>query len=200
MTQIAIILGITRKIAAGQFIFDYLKQHAPKMDNIDYQWLDLKKYQLPFYNHSETPLAQPLTDLTVNEKNWLNALKQADGYLILTPEYDHALPGELKNALDYVGPEVARKPVQILSYTSYSDGGVLAAESLVPILQMLKTLVLPNPILISQVNDNFAEDGRLLATAPSGDYYTQRLTNGIKELIFYSQLLKTHPFHSPYDV
>lgn len=200
MTQIAIILGSTRKVAAGQFIFDYLKQHAPKMGNIDYQWLDLKKYQLPFYNHSETPLAQPLTDLTTNEKNWLNALKQADGYLILTPEYDHALPGELKNALDYVGPEVARKPVQILSYTSYSDGGVLAAESLVPILQMLKTLVLPNPILISQVNDNFAADGRLLATAPSGDYYAQRLTNGIKELIFYSQLLKTHPFHSPYDV
>lgn len=200
MTQIAVILGSTRKVAAGQFIFDYLKQHAPKMTDVDYQWLDLKKFQLPFYNHAETPLAQPLTALNINEKNWLNALKQADGYLILTPEYDHALPGELKNALDYVGPEVARKPVQILSYTSYSDGGVLAAASLVPILQMLKTLVLPNPILISKVNDNFAANGDLLATAPSGDYYAQRLDNGLKELIFYSQLLKAHPFHSPYDV
>lgn len=163
-------------------------------DDIEYTWMDLKDYPLPFYDHEETPLSGHISNLSPAEANWLDTLKEQDGYVILTPEYDHAIPGVLKNALDFVGPEVDHKPVQIIAYSFYNDGGVLAAETVVNVLRMLKMIVMPSPVLLWNAHNEFDEQGNLVASAENSDYFKKRLQEGFNDILFYSRVLKDHPY------
>ncbi|MBZ3777245.1 NAD(P)H-dependent oxidoreductase [Lentilactobacillus otakiensis] len=193
MVKIAVILGSVRS-KLGESIFKYLKSTFPSSDQITYDWMRLEDFPLDFYHHDETPLSNPITDLKSGEQKWLDHLKDNDGFVILTPEYDHAIPGVLKNALDYVGPEVDHKPIQIVTYSYYSDGGMLAAESFVEILQMLKMIVLPTPVLLWNANDNFTKDGQLITDAANSDHFEQRLQEAFHEIGFYTKLLHDNPF------
>jgi chromate reductase len=193
LVKIAVILGSVRS-KLGESIFKYLKSTFPSSDQITYDWMRLEDFPLDFYHHDETPLSNPITDLKSGEQKWLDHLKDNDGFVILTPEYDHAIPGVLKNALDYVGPEVDHKPIQIVTYSYYSDGGMLAAESFVEILQMLKMIVLPTPVLLWNANDNFTKDGQLITDAANSDHFEQRLQEAFHEIGFYTKLLHDNPF------
>lgn len=144
-TRIGIILGTPRQPSLGSHLFHYLQRTFSNTDKVTFTWLALRDYPLPFYDHEETPLETPIQDLSTPEQAWLDQLAAQDGYIIISPEYDHAIPGILKNALDFVGPEVDHKPVQIITYSHYSDGGMLAAESMVEILQILKMIVYQHP-------------------------------------------------------
>lgn len=192
MIKIGVILGSVRS-KLGESILKYLQANFQNTDQVTFDWIRLEDFPLEPYHHDETPLSNPITHLTTGEQKWLDRLKSNDGYIILTPEYDHAIPGVLKNALDYVGPEVERKPVQIVSYSYYSDGGMLAAESFVEILQMLKMMVLPTPVLLWNANDNFTEDGKLIADAENSDHFEQRLHEAFHEISFYTNLLHDNP-------
>lgn len=191
--KIGVILGSTRTHSLGEKLFKYLQRAMPTTV-VDFTWIDLKDYPLPLYDHAETPLSEPIQNLAAVEKRWLDVLDQQDGYVILSPEYDHAIPGSLKNALDFVGPETDHKPVQIVTYSKYSDGGMLAAASFVEILQMLKMMVLPTPVLLWNAEPNFTADGDLVATAPNSDHFAERLAAAFNELVHYASLMKDHPF------
>ena len=91
--HIGIIMGSTRQAALGARIFTYLQHQLHDTEAVQYTWLDLRDYPLPLYDHPETPPEDPLSDPTATETQWLDALAVQDGYVILTPEYDHALPG-----------------------------------------------------------------------------------------------------------
>lgn len=196
--KIGVILGTTRTHSLGERLFQYL-QRALSTTDVTYTWIDLRDYPLPLYDHAETPLSAPIQQLAAPEKRWLDVLAKQDGYMILSPEYDHAIPGSLKNALDFVGPEVAAKPVQIVTYSKYSDGGMLAAASFVGILQMLKMLVLPTPVLLWNAEPNFTADGELVPAAANSDHFAQRLAVAADELRHYAQLTKDHPYQQMAD-
>lgn len=191
--QIGVILGTTRQTSLGEKIFKYLQNSVQENADVQYNWINLRDYPLPLYDHEETPLETHIHDLNNIEDKWLKTLAQQDGYLILTPEYDHAITGALKNALDLVGPEVNRKPVLTIAYSHFSDGGILAANSIVPILQMLKMIVLPTPVLLWNADDNFDNDGHLLDVKNS-DHFAKRLQEAIAEINFYTSVLKNNPF------
>ncbi|NLR10722.1 MULTISPECIES: NADPH-dependent FMN reductase [Lactobacillaceae] len=191
--KIGVILGSTRTHSLGDRLFNYLQRAMPT-DGVDFTWIDLRDYPLPFYDHAETPLSEPIQGLATVEKRWLDVLDQQDGYVILSPEYDHAITGSLKNALDFVGPETDHKPVQIITYSKYSDGGMLAASSVVGILQMLKMMVLPSPVLLWNAEANFTATGELVATAPNSDHFAQRLTAAFAELRHYATIMKATPY------
>lgn len=196
MTNIALILGTTRSSSLGAQIFSYLKRQFPNTADVTYTWLDLRDYPLPFYDHPETPLDRPISQPTATEKAWLDQLAAQDGYVILSPEYDHAIPGGLKNALDLVGAQVDHKPVQVVTYSHYSDGGMLAAASVVPILQMLKMFVLPTPVLLWNADQNFTAEGTLRPDVANSAHFAHRLRAALAEVTFYSRLLKAHPYHA----
>lgn len=194
MIKIGVVLGSIRS-QLGESIIKYLESKFRDTQTVQFDWIRLENFPLEPYQHDETPLSNPITGLKASEHKWLDQLKADDGFVIMTPEYDHAIPGVLKNALDYVGPEVDHKPVQIISYSYYSDGGMLAAESFVEILQMLKMMVLPTPVLLWNVNDNFTEAGELRKGAQNSDHFEARLEEAFHEIIFYTQLFHNHPFN-----
>lgn len=193
MLNVGIVLGSVRENSLGERIMRYWEAHTPNTEQVTYHWLKLRDFPLAPYEHDETPLSQTIQNLNANEQRWLDTLNQMDGYIFVSPEYDHALTGAFKNALDYVGPEVDHKPVQIVTYSSYSDGGMLAAANMVGILQMLKMMVLPEPVLLWNANDNFDDAGNLKDQANS-DHFKARLNDAIHDITFYSQVLKNNPY------
>ena len=96
-----------------------------------------------------------------------DAIEAADAVVIACPEYNKALPGVLKNALDWVsrveGNPWLHKPVAIVSATGGRAGGERAQFSLRLCLVPFRPLVLPGPeVLVGQAKAQFDEDGRLV--------------------------------------
>lgn len=82
--------------------------------------IDLRDYPLPLFDE---PTA-PIYELAKHEvaKRLGDKLAFLDGYIFVTAEYNHGPSGALKNAIDHLYPELARKPAAFVGY-----GGVGAA-------------------------------------------------------------------------
>lgn len=100
------------------------------------------------------------------------AIAAADGLIIATPEYNHAIPGVLKNALDWLSREspdgevLSGKPVAVLGASSGPWGTRLAQASLRQVLHTCGALVMPTPTLfVANAGGQFDEGGSLLNPA-----------------------------------
>lgn len=96
------------------------------------------------------------------------AIAAADGLIIATPEYNHAMPGVLKNALDWLSREspagdvLPEKPVAVLGASSGPWGTRLAQASLRQVLHTCGALVMPTPTLfVANAAGRFDADGTL---------------------------------------
>ncbi|WP_042457053.1 NADPH-dependent FMN reductase [Neobacillus dielmonensis] len=117
---------------------------------------------LPHYNQDEE-LNPPESVVQFKKK-----VKEADGVLIITPEYNWSIPGVLKNALDWlsrVDKVLIGKPVMTAGAATGIMGTIRAQLQLRQILTALQVKLLPpagNEILISQAQNKFdAETGKL---------------------------------------
>jgi NAD(P)H-dependent FMN reductase len=126
VTRIGIIIGSTRPgrngLAVGQWVYDIASQR----DDAEYELIDLVDYPLP---HLDEPVP-PIMGMYSQEHTQLWAAKIAsfDGFVIVTPEYNHSTSGALKNAIDYLYAEWNNKAVGFVSYGSV--GGARAVENL----------------------------------------------------------------------
>jgi chromate reductase len=96
------------------------------------------------------------------------SIAAADGLIIATPEYNHAMPGVLKNALDWLSRESAEgevlveKPVAVLGASAGPWGTRLAQASLRQVLHTCGALVMPTPTLfIANAASRFDENAAL---------------------------------------
>lgn len=116
LIKIKIILGSTRENRfsdkPGKWVLEQIKKHQ----NVEAEILDLRKYNLPFYDE---------TKKNENVEEFVKKIEAADGFIIIAPEYNHSLPAVLKNALDWCYEEWNYKPVAFVGY-----GGVGAARSI----------------------------------------------------------------------
>lgn len=128
MLNIKVILGSTRPARfsehAGQWILETLKARREAEAEI----LDLRDYQMPFFNEPVSPgyKKEPYSDEAV--ARWTKKIAEADGFIIVTPEYNRGPSGVLKNALDYAYQEWNKKAVGFVGYGSV--GGARAVEQL----------------------------------------------------------------------
>jgi len=89
-------------------------------------------------------------------------IKEADAYLVITPEYNHSVPGVLKNAIDSVWVSFAfrNKPIMAVGYSGGIAGGVRAIEHLAQISIEAELVPLRTSVVIPQVFETFDENGR----------------------------------------
>lgn len=122
--KVKIILGSTRQSRFSEKPGAWLLSVAKARADIDAELLDLRDYQMPFFDEVMTPSSK--TEPYKNEAvmRWTAKIAESDAFIIIAPEYNHAPPAVLKNALDYVYQEWNNKPVGFVSY-----GSVLGARS-----------------------------------------------------------------------
>ena len=108
------------------------------------------------------------------------AVKAADGYVAVTPEYNHSFSGALKSALDVFLEEYYFKCFGIVTYSAGGFGGVRAAEHLRAVVAEMGAPAIPSSLAVSKVQDVFGEDGSLLDEA-----YAKRLDKFLVEFEWY---------------
>jgi NAD(P)H-dependent FMN reductase len=95
-------------------------------------------------------------------RRWNHKIKEADAYLVITPEYNHSVPGVLKNAIDSVFVSFAfrNKPIVAVGYSGGIAGGVRAIEHLAQIAIEAELVPLRTAVVIPQVATAFNDDGQ----------------------------------------
>lgn len=125
MTQprIGIIIGSTREGRFGDKPAAWIHTLASQRSDLQFELIDLRSHPLPFFDE-----ALPLTWAPAKNaaaQAWATKIASLDGFIIVTPEYNHGPSAVLKNALDYAYAEFNRKPVAFVGY-----GGVGAARAI----------------------------------------------------------------------
>lgn len=124
--HIAVIIGSTRDSRFADKPAAWLFENVSKREDMSFELIDLRDYDLPFFNEVASNAWVPSQD--PRAVRWQEKLAEFDGYIFLTAEYNRAVPGALKNALDQAYKEWNRKPAAVMAYGSM--GGARAAENL----------------------------------------------------------------------
>ncbi|SIR97704.1 NADPH-dependent FMN reductase [Microbacterium sp. RURRCA19A] len=124
--KIGVILGSTRPGRNGEAVANWVLEHAAARTEATYELVDLKDYPLP---HLDEPVSASFGIYQhEHTRQWAAKIAEFDGYIFVTPEYNHSTSGVLKNAIDYLAKEWNNKALGIVSYGG--AGGVRAAEHL----------------------------------------------------------------------
>lgn len=146
---IGVILTTTRENRASEKIGAWILEEAPKVSDVQYELIDLRDYPMGFIGDSSSNEVAGEFNAKLNEM---------DGYIFVLAEYNHSIPGVLKNALDWAkNDSTANKPAGIVSYGAV--GGARAAEHLRTILGQLGVADISRQVLFNIFTDfeNFSK-------------------------------------------
>jgi NAD(P)H-dependent FMN reductase len=124
---IQVITGTTRAERFSERVAAWVLEHLHHRGDIDAESVDLRDHPLPFFDGAP-PAKNPRAYPTSEVARLGATLDRADGYVIVTGEYNHGYPAVLKNAMDWTFVEWMRKPVAFVSWGNV--GGSRAIEQL----------------------------------------------------------------------
>lgn len=190
MTKIAVIVGSTREgrqtLKQAKWVMNTLSGRK----GVEAQLLDLADYDLPFFAEPVSPRYNPDRVVEGDVKRWLDDLGAADGYIFVTPEYNHSIPAVLKNSFDFLDSQLIRKPAAIVSHGTV--GGARAAMHLKEILSEGKAVPIPEFVAFHGVSEGVDEEGNLSEAIKANPYGPEHALNSlIDSLIWYTDALKT---------
>jgi NAD(P)H-dependent FMN reductase len=127
MNKIEVIIGSTRAGRFSERVATWVVQYLTAHGGFDVEVVDLRDYPLPFFDAAAPAMTQP--DYPNPEVARLGRkIDEADGFVVLTAEYNHGYPAVLKNAMDHTFVEWRRKPVAFVGWGNV--GGARAIEQL----------------------------------------------------------------------
>lgn len=189
MAKIVVIAGSVRSerhgIKVARWVVSKLEEKGHHVSLVDPLELDL-----PLLDKMYKEMISPSEKLQKLQK----IIKEADGYIPITPEYNHSISSALKNTLDYFLEEYFFKPSAIISYSMGPFGGIVAGNHLRQILAEMGASAIPSQLPISKVHEVFDADGKLL-----DNNYEKRFSKFLDEFEWYvSALSKQRELGTPY--
>jgi len=175
--NIPILLGTNRQLRKSVHAANWLKSEVEKRSDIDTVFFDVTDFALPQDNYGQ--------EIKRQFPEWHNAIVQADGLIIVTPEYNHGYPGTLKAVLDLLLREYVHKAVAFVGVSAGPWGGTRVIEAMVPMVRELGLAVTFSDLNFPFVQNTFDETGKLLDAA-----FEQRAKDFLDELVWMAQVLK----------
>jgi NAD(P)H-dependent FMN reductase len=188
--KLAVIAGSTRQNRQTIKQAKWAVNTAKRNEDIEVELVDLAGYPMPFFDEPMSPRYNSNRQIDSGAQKWLKKLEQFDAYVFVTPEYNHSIPGVLKNALDYVTWEIQRKPAAVMAHGS--AGGARAEVNLKEILSESKAIVIPSftPLIMAGMREQIDDDGNLTEAGESNPRNLQAtLESMLEELKWYSDAL-----------
>ncbi len=163
MLALKIILGSTREGRAADKVVPWVLEKTRQHAAFEAELLDLRDWPLPFFAENESTVGDP-SNPTYSQpvvREWNRKMAEADAILFVTPEYNHSLPGVLKNAIDSVFASFAlrNKPAAFVAYSGGVGAGSRAVEHLAQICFEAEVMPLRDSVLLPYVNQAFDEAG-----------------------------------------
>ncbi|MBB3214534.1 NAD(P)H-dependent FMN reductase [Herbaspirillum sp. Sphag1AN] len=195
MFKLQIIVGSTREGRNAEAVCRWLLPVAQSHDAFDVEVLDLRDWPLPFFQEtiaSVGDFSNP-TYSTPIVKQWNEKIRQADAYLIITPEYNRSIPAVLKNAIDSVffSFNFRRKPVAFVGYSLGPTAAARAVEHLIQVMTEAEAVPVRTSTLIPLVTTAFDAQGR--STNPILDVQLEVMLDDLEWLTRALQLARAEP-------
>ena len=148
--QIAVITGSTREGRFGPVPARWIIAEVDGRDDMTADAIDLAHAGLrPVLPRSPDP----------DERRYIERIERADGYVVVTPEYNHSFPASLKQAIDLPHAEWRGKPVAFVSYGGIA-GGLRAVEQLRLVFAELHAMTVRDTVSFHNFPQRFDADGR----------------------------------------
>jgi NAD(P)H-dependent FMN reductase len=152
--KIAVITGSTRPTRKNEAVARWVYELARNRSDAEFELVDIDDYHLPLLD--EPAPAQLGQYMRQHTKAWAAKIATFDGYVFVTPEYNHGTSAALKNAIDYLFGEWNNKAAGFVSYGG--AGGARAVEHLRLILANVMLATVQAQVMLSLFTDfdNFA--------------------------------------------
>ena len=124
--RIGIIIGSTRPGRVGDQVAKWVYDQAIQRDDAEFELVDLADFSLPHLDEAMPPSMGQYAN--AHTKAWAEKIATFDGFVFVTPEYNHSTSASLKNAIDFIYAEWNNKAAGVVSYGA--SMGLRAAEHL----------------------------------------------------------------------
>jgi len=163
VSKLNVIVGSTRPTRAADRVFPWVVARATTHGAFEVEVVDLRDWPLPIFQEHIGTIGD-FADPTYSDpivKRWNQKMNEADAFLVVTPEYNHSVPGVLKNAIDsvFVSFALRNKPLASVGYSGGVAAGVRAVEHLALIAIEAEAVPLRSSVVIPHVMDAFDESG-----------------------------------------
>ncbi|SEG85636.1 NAD(P)H-dependent FMN reductase [Thermomonospora echinospora] len=144
--RVAVVIGSTREGRIGDAVGRWFVGVAGRCEGVELEVLDLLDHELPVRHPGA---------VTPQMAAFAGRIGQADGFVVVTPEYNRSFPASLKQAIDCAYDEWRAKPVGFVSY-GYRFAGLYAVEQLRPVFTELHVVTMPGAVHIDLRHCDFA--------------------------------------------
>ena len=175
--NIPVLLGTNRKLRNSILPAKWLVGEMAKRAEIRTRLFDVAEFALPHDDYGQ--------EIKDQFPEWRDAIIQADGLVIVSPEYNHGYPGSLKAVLDLLLREYVHKSVAFVGVSAGPWGGTRMIEAMVPMVRELGLAVTFTDLNFPFVQKTFDQEGKLLDNA-----FERRVTDFLDELVWMSRVLK----------
>jgi NAD(P)H-dependent FMN reductase len=149
MIRIAIIIGSTRPNRNGEAVGKWVYELAHKRQDAEFELVDLADIDLPLLDEPYPPSLNKYTN--DHTKEWAAIIARFDAFVFVTAEYNHGIPGALKNAIDFIYAEWNNKVAGFVSYGSAL--GARAVEHLRLVMAELQIATVREQVMLSLYTD-----------------------------------------------
>jgi NAD(P)H-dependent FMN reductase len=180
--KIAIILGSTRPGRNGEAVARWVYDIARKRGDAEFELVDIVDYNLPLLDEPVPPSMGQYSH--AHTKRWSAKIDAFDGFVFVTPEYNHSTSGALKNAIDFLYREWNNKAAGFVSYGSAM--GVRAVECLRLIMAELQIADVRAQVMLS-----LATDFENYSVFKPADRHTKAVQTMLDQVVAWSEAMRT---------
>ena len=174
---IPLLLGTNRKDRESEAVAKWVFSQMELREDLEAAFFDVRDFALPPDDYG--------TMIGNRFPEWKSAVTRADGFVIVTPEYNHGYPGILKSVLDLLLKEYIHKAVAFVGVSAGPWGGTRVIEAMVPMVRELGLAVSFTDLNFPKVASKFGTEGELLDTA-----YEKRVVGFLDELVWMARTLR----------
>lgn len=172
---VPIILGTAREGRESEKVAGFMLGQAEE-HGLESGILDVRDYRMPATDNTGEPAAA---------KKLSGEISRADALIIVSPEYNHGYPGELKMMLDLAYGQYARKPVGICGVSSGPFGGARMVENLRPVLVAFGLAPILDTLYFPEVEGLFDDEGKI-----ADESYRKRAGKFLSSLSWWTRSLR----------
>lgn len=179
--QVLVIVGTVREGRVGRKIADwYVSQAKAAAPDIDFSLLDIAELELPLFDNASPPASGKYSPV---QQKIAKRIADADAFVVVTGEYNHSIPGSLKNFLEYVHAEWNRKAAAYVGYGG--SGAIRSIEQLIQVFSYLGVSSIRSHVTINAVWEALDERG-----VPKSGYVFGDVASQLMELSWWAGALK----------
>lgn len=176
-----ILYGSVRSHRASFAVATYAHRQLAQRPDVETRLFDPR--ELPFGNLVDREWEMETPPPAVTE--FVREMARADGFVVVTPEYNYGIPGALKNMLDHVYDEWNRKPFAMVTAGGIS-GGLRASDQLRQVISGVGAFVIPVQVPVQFVGESFTEAG----PRATPEVWAERFARLFRELEWYARAVR----------